>query len=161
MSGVREVRHAIVTRLRAIDAVGEVQAYQRYAHAQDKLRAIYKESGDDQLCGWFVTRLSTSETARLEPRSIEQIHWRIQGVMALNDAEGSELDMDHLIEAIRDAFRNDDTLGDTVATCTLPGGGAAGIQLDDCGPVMFAGVLCHGVRLSLHTIRYLTMRISP
>jgi hypothetical protein len=79
--------------------------------------------------------------------------------MSLDDAAASELVFDDLIESIRDAFAADETLGGTVAQCAVPddgsGNGESGIQLDDTGPAMFAGVLCHVCRLGLNTIRYL------
>lgn len=108
-----------------------------------------------------MTRISSAEYDKVQARSIEQLQWRIQGVMALDDAAASELAMDGLIEALRDAFRDNDTLGDTVATCILPDDSEAGLQQDDGGPVMFAGVLCHGVRLHLNTLRYLTQKVTP
>lgn len=158
---VQTIRDAICTTMRTVSGVGVVHNYQRYAHGMDTLKAMYMATGSKQLLGWHVTRLAASEYGRIQPRSVERIDWRIQGVMALDDAAQSELAFDDLVEALRDAFRNDDTLGGTVATCTQPDGNEAGLQVDDAGPVMFANVLCHGVRLSLHTIRYLTMQVTP
>lgn len=70
--------------------------------------------------------------------------------MSLDDETQSELAFDNLIEAARDAFREDETIGGAVETTTVDG--QAGLQLDDSGPSMFAGVLCHHARLSLATI---------
>jgi hypothetical protein len=69
----------------------------------------------------------------------------------------SELTFDDLIESVRDAFAQDETLGGTVDQCSEPGNedGESCIQLDDAGPVMFGGVLCHACRLGLTTVRYL------
>ncbi|WP_430391074.1 hypothetical protein [Dyella sp. 20L07] len=147
------IRTAIVTRLNAVPNIGVVQPYERYALKMDQLKALYVADG--QLRGWFVRREKIREIGKIQPRSVEYIRWRIQGLMALDDAGETELAFDNLVEAVRDAFRGDDTLSGTVAQCSLPDGSAAGIQLDDAGPVMFAGVLCHGARLALNTVRYL------
>ena len=58
--------------------------------------------------------------------------------------------LDRLIEAVRVAFRHDETLGGVVETTMSDG--RAGPQLDDSGPAMFAGVLCHHARLTLSTV---------
>lgn len=155
------IRDAIVATMRTVADIGVVQPYERYAHAMQQLKAVYLSEDHGQLRGWFVRREQVIETGRILPRSIERVRWRIQGVMALDDAHASELVFDGLIDALRDAFRADDTLGGTVNQCAMPDGSEAGLQLVSSGPVMFADVLCHGARCSLLTERYLTMEISP
>lgn len=149
------LRDAIVARMQTVPAIGMVQPYERYAHAQDTLKALYVAPGTQLLCGWFVRRLTISETAAQGRGRIEEITWRIQGVMALNDADQSELAFDQLVEQLRDAFRTDTSLGGLVLART-PEGEPAGLQLLDAGAVMFAGVLCHGARLALRTRRLIT-----
>lgn len=149
------IRDAIAATMLSVPDIGVVQLHERYAKASDKLREFYLSPAHQQLRGWFIRRPQIVETDRIQPRSIEYVQWRIQGVMALDDANASELVFDDLIEAMRDAFRANDTLNGTVAQCALAGGRDAGLQLIDAGPVMFAGVLCHGARLSLTTQRFL------
>lgn len=149
----RDIRAAIVAVLQTVPGIGRVQSYERYAKDMPGLKALYADNG--LLLGWHVRRIGLAEQGKIQPRSVEYTRWRIQGVMAIDDGAASELVFDDLVEAIRDAFRANDTLQGTVAQCSLPDGSAAGIQLDDAGPVMFAGVLCHGARLSLNTVRYL------
>lgn len=151
MSTIREaIRDTMVT----VPDVGVVQLRERYAKSMDQLRAMYVAPGLG-LRGWFIRRQQVVETDRVQPRSVEYMRWRIQGVMAFDDDAGSELVFDDLIEQLRDAFRGNDTLGGLVAQCALAGGKDAGLQLDDAGPVSFAGVVCHGARLSLTTQRFL------
>lgn len=156
---VADIREAIRARLAAIPDIGVVHNRERYAVAQDKLKQLYWLSRPGQIRGWYIRRVSTAETGQLRTDTVEHIRWRLVGVMTFDDATSSELTFDALIEAVRDAFRVDDTLGGTVAQCSVPvdGGGAgeSAIQLTDCGPAMFAGVLCHVARLDLNTIRYL------
>lgn len=153
------IRSAIVAVLNGVPNIGVVHNRERHAADQAKLKALYYDARIGQIRGWFVRRLTTQETGQLRTDTVEHIRWRIVGVMAFDDASESELTFDALIESVRDAFRADDTLDGTVDQCSVPvdGGGAgeSAIQLDDSGPVMFGGVLCHSARLGINTIRYL------
>lgn len=155
---IASVRTAIVTRLTSVANIGVVHAYERYANDLARLKALYWSNTHNAVRGWYVRRPATSETGNVQGRTVEQIRWRIVGLMALDDAAASEQTFDELIEAVRDAFAADETLGGTVDQCTNPDNGGEGescIQLDDAGPVMFGGVLCHACRLALTTVRYL------
>lgn len=154
---VADIRTAIVAKLEGIADIGVVQAYERYAADLAKLKTLYYSATHNAVRGWFVRRIQTAESGNVLSNTVERIRWRLVGVMALDDAAGSELVFDGLIEAIRDAFAADETLGGAVDQCADPddGSGESGIQLDDAGPAMFAGVLCHMCRLRLTTIRYL------
>jgi hypothetical protein len=154
MSTSAQIRAAIVATMQTVPSIGVVQDRERYAKDMGALKAVYQAPGLG-LRGWFVRRQQIVETDRIQPRSIEYVRWRIQGVMAFDDANASELVFDDLVEQLRDAFRANDTLGGTVAQCALAGGKDAGLQLDDAGPVSFAGVICHGARCSLTTQRFL------
>lgn len=150
------VRAAIVSTLSAVPNIGVVHSYERYSHDLATLKKLYFSSAHNQLRGWFVRRVGTRENGILPPRYLEVATWQIRGVMSLEDAAGTEKVMDELIEAVRDAFRVDRTLGGTVTKLgTLQPNSERGPQLDDFGPVMFGGALCHGVRLSLVTTREL------
>jgi len=153
------VRNAIVARLASVADIGVVQPYERYATNLSELKALYWSAPHNSVHGWFVRRPNTAERGNILANTVEQIRWRIVGVMSLDDAAGSELVFDGLIEAVRNAFAADETLGGTVDQTAVPddgaGNGESGIQLDDTGPAMFAGVLCHVCRLGLNTIRYL------
>ncbi len=157
------IRAAIVSIMQAVPDIGVVHAYERYAKNIADLAALYRSAPHQQLRGWYVGRNKTAERDRVQNTSTEYTVWKINGFMALSDENQSELQMDLLIEALRDTFRVNDTLNDTVAQCSLPspGGGSreASLQLLDFGPVMFGAVLCHGVRLQLNTIRYLTRTV--
>lgn len=151
------IRTAIVATLNSVPDIGIVQPYERYAADLAGLKALYWSAAHNQLRGWFVRRMATRESANIQARTVEQVRWRIVGVMGLADATATELTFDDLIEGVRNAFAADETLGGTVDQCTDPSSedGDSCIQLDDAGPVMFAGVLAHGARLRLTTTRYL------
>ncbi|HRQ63885.1 MAG TPA: hypothetical protein PKZ76_03325 [Xanthomonadaceae bacterium] len=156
MSSVPAIRAAIVAMLVSVPDIGVVHAYERYANDLPGLRQYYWSAPHNQVRGWYVRRPATSEQGNVFERSVEIVRWRIVGVMSLSDAAASELAFDALIESVRDAVRADETLGGVVDQCSLPGGTEeAGIQLDDAGPAMFGGMLCHVARLGLNTVRYL------
>jgi hypothetical protein len=152
---VADIRAAIVARLNSVPNIGVVHPYERYAADVAKLKTLYGFNGSVR--GWFVRRPLTLEIGNIFSRTVEQIRWHIRGVMTLDDAAQSELVFDDLIESVRNAFAQDETLGGVVAQCSSPGNedGESGIQLDDAGPVMFGGVLSHSCRLGLLTVRYL------
>jgi hypothetical protein len=79
--------------------------------------------------------------------------------MSLDDADSTEILLDAQVELVRDAFRNDDTLGGAVDTLIIDAGGGAarrGVQVDELDHVLFADALCHRARCSLITRSYVT-----
>lgn len=151
-AGHRAVRAAIAATLNTVADIGQVLIYTAFADREPAMRAAYVArlaDGTEQLRGWRIRR--TGWTERSDGVLIERrTRWRIEGFVALGDGGASELVFDDLLDAISDAFAADVTLGDTVQGCDLED--AAGIQAEDLGPVMFAGVLCHEARLSLETL---------
>lgn len=154
---IAAVRAAIVALLGGVADIGVVHSYERYSKDLAKLKTLYFSTPHDQIRGWYVRRIITHESGNLQSRTVEQARWQIRGFMGLDDAAATELTFDDLIEAVRDAFSQDETLGETVAQCSDPDNsdGETGLQLIDAGPVMFAGVLCHACRLELTTVRYM------
>lgn len=144
-------RAAIVAKISSVPGIGRVHGHERYLQDQEQLKALYVSG--DQLLGWYAQRQKTAESSPSLGRYIEQTRWKIQGFMGLADdeADPSELRFDALIEALRDAFRRDETLGGTVSSTVLPDG-TAGLQLEASGPVVFCGHLCHGATFSLTTV---------
>lgn len=153
MTAVATIRAAILAKLQGIADIGKVNDFERYADQTSALKAQYVATiaASDQLRGWNIRRVATKEVFVDTGRWSAHVDWRIRGFMALNDANSSEKTFDDLIEAIRDAFRADDTLGGTILTCIDPSSNQAGIQVIESKPVLFAGVLCHSVQLGLFT----------
>jgi hypothetical protein len=145
-------RAAVFATLAAVPDIGIVYQYERFATAIDRLRAFYYSPTHAQLRGWFIRRVQIADVSVVKPRRTVMERFQLRGFMALDDDAGSELLMQALVDAIRDTFRADPTLGGTISKQgALSPGAEQGVRLDDFGPVMFGGVLCHGVRLSLTT----------
>ena len=146
------VRAAIVANLRTIPGIGKVHTFERYAARNADLSDLYVVDG--QLCGWFVRRIGVIENNVNAAANLELVRWQIRGYMALDDKTESELAFDGLQDAIRSAFK-EGWQGDLnrLMVRAKPGD-QSGIAVDDSGPVLFAGVLCHAAKLSLITRHY-------
>jgi len=148
------VRAAIAAKVAAVANVGQVHAYERYAREASALLALYKSAaqGGERLLGWYVRQGGFQEVFVDTGRWVRDVDWEIVGYMGLDDADATEKKMAVLVDAIADAFRDDDDLGGAVASCIIDNrGDQAGIQLREFGPVLFAGVLCHRARLGVTT----------
>jgi hypothetical protein len=144
------IRAAIVDAMNEVSNIGKVHAYERYSSDMATLASLYQT--DDLLLGWFISRGRVSETSPFSGRRVEQIEWKIMGYRGFVDADATEMAFDDLIDNIRIRFRTSDTFGGA-----WPWGFEKyGIQVDETGPVLFAGVLCHSAKLSLPTTRYIT-----
>lgn len=151
------VRAAIKAKLALVAGIGQVHDRERYAKEAAAFLALYKSAaqGGDRLYGWFVSRRRTRETFEAIGRYHATVDWELTAYMSLDDADATELKLDAQVELVRDAFRDDDELGGLVSTCIIENrGNQAGVQLEELGPVMLAGVLAHRARCSLATLIY-------
>lgn len=157
MSNHAQIRAAIVAMLSAVPDIGQVHDYERYGKNESAFRQLYAYNGG--IRGWHVRRKSIWQTQPFIGRWTITQEWEIRGQMSIADADASEKTFDGLIDLAQEAFRTDPTIGGAVATTVLgeASDDPASLQLEDSGPVMFCGVLCHGARLSLFTRHYLAV----
>jgi hypothetical protein len=156
MATLSQIRAAIKAKMESVPEIGRVHDRERYAKDMAKLKALFEWPGEGsgKLRGWIIRRVSTRESSSALGRTHCLDRWQIRGYQGFSDEAASEIEFDDRIEAIRDAFRADETLGGVVSQTVDPASKLAFIQVDDSGPVMFAGLLCHGARLSLITSHY-------
>lgn len=144
MSEHLTLRTAIVAKLLTVTDIGTVHSFERNARDEAGFREIY--AAGERVQGWHVRRVSRREGAEFNQVFTD---WEIRGFMSIEDAVETELLFDTLLDAICDAWRADPTLGGAVL---YPMDDASGVPvIADAGPVLFAGVLCHSVRLKLTT----------
>lgn len=149
---LQQIRDAIKAKMETVAGIGKVHAYERYTQQQSALQTLYKDTASSRLLGWHIRRTGTREIFLDTGRWVIDHDWKIRGFMALDDADATEQTFDTLIEAIRDAFRSDDSLGSLIfSTCIDTKNNQAGVQVEEAVPVLFAGVLCHSARLALTT----------
>jgi hypothetical protein len=152
MASLATIRAAILAKAAGVADIGVANDYERYSKEQSEMKAQYVAtiSGVKQLRGWNIRRFNTREISPDLGRYIVTHAWDLRGYMALDDSAGSEKTFDNLVETLRDAFREDESLGGVVSTTVTDE--AAGLQVIESGPVLFAGVLCHAARLRLFTV---------
>jgi hypothetical protein len=151
MSKLDDIRAAIVAKLQAVTGIGNVHDYERFAVKESEFKTLY-QSGD-HILGWHVRRVSRVQKAEARGCPVITTTWKIRGFKSLADADATEKEFDTLIDNICVAFDDDPTLGGVVSDA-IPESGEVGIQLEDSGPVMFAGVLSHGASLRFTTQHY-------
>lgn len=145
-----QIRDAIAAKVAGVSNIGKVHKFERFAKGEKDFRTMYDHNG--QIRGWNIRRIKRTETSQMMGSSDVVNAWRISGFMGLSDVEQSELVFDGLVEDLCAAFRADETLGGLIASTVIPmQNNIAGLQEEDSGPVMFAGVLCHSARLVLYT----------
>ncbi len=150
MPTLTQIRDAIAAKMATVTGIGLVHKYERFAKGEKDFRAFYEYNG--QIRGWNIRRITRSETSKMMGSADVINRWRIRGFMSMSDADASELAFDGLVEGLCAAFRADETLGGLIASTVMPTmGDIAGLQEEDSGPVMFAGVLCHSASLILYT----------
>lgn len=149
MTTLAQIRGAIAANMAAVTNIGQVHQFERFAKGEKDFCTMYKHNG--QVRGWNIRRITRSEKSPAMGILNVVNKWRISGFMSMEDASESELAFDGLIEDLCAKFREDETLGGLIAGTVLENPDVAGLQLEDSGPVMFAGVLCHSARLILHT----------
>ncbi|MDA8107567.1 MAG: hypothetical protein M0015_02930 [Betaproteobacteria bacterium] len=158
MPTLDQIRTKIAEKIFAVAPTIAVHDYERYTKNMSDLAAMYKsedvlDANAARLNGYHVRRVATAEDEPMVGAKKEVTHtWEIRGFMALDDADATEKLFDNQVEAIRDTFREDDTLGGLVATTVV--GNAAGVQVLESVPVVFAGVLSHSAKLRLFTRHY-------
>lgn len=152
MADLETIRAAIVTTLNSVPDIGVVHGYERYSNDREALRKHYaaRIDGADQLRGWFVSRRARLNARKGYGGPMVTNVWQIRGYMGLADAEATEQQFDALLEAVMAAFWADQNLGGAVVTTATLDTEAA-LNLEEAGPVLFAGVLCHSARLILRT----------
>lgn len=153
MATVAQIRAAIKAKLAAVNGIGQVHDYERFAKTEKEFQDLYKDVTDNRIRGWNFYRTSTAERD-LDLGEVRRLHtWRVSGYMSLDDLDASGKLFDDLIELIVIAFRTDRTLGGLVIDSKDMESefGASGVQVEAIEPVMFAGVLCHRAQLALLT----------
>ena len=134
------IRDYLKTKLQAVDGIGVVHDYDRWAADWAALVNLYVSN--DKLNGWHITRKATGEAWKSLP-VVERAHtYEIIGIYALKDADASEKTFQDLVEKVMEELRFDFTLG---GNCQQTGP----LKLETLEPRMFGSVLCHVAVLKL------------
>lgn len=151
MSGHKRIRAALVALLETVPGMGTLHNYERFASKPKDFQALYLQG--QNIRGFYIRRQSYRETPYSTMKNRVRARWIIKGFASLVDADATELAFDDLLDAIAATLRATPILFDANgnALCHTVTDDSAGLQLEESGPVMFAGVLCHGATFSLTT----------
>ena len=159
---VATIRAAILAKLQAVPGIGLVYDRERYAKEERAFRDLYTQAVEingedaDVVHGWWFRRTASIERSLGVGRNLDISTWAIRGYLGFDDARNTEHEFEALIEAMRDAFRADPTLGGATEQSPLrDSNNQDGLQLVETSPVMLAGVLCHSAVLTFTTWSYL------
>ena len=154
-------RAGLVALLAAVPDVGIMHERERYAKDEAAFRALYLyqpapgdpyAGGEPHIRGWWLRRVASEAVSTTVASVLDTHTWELRGFMAFNDAAGSELVFDRLIEDMRDAVLVDPSLGGVADPGPL--GEDEGMRVIEAGPVRFAGGLCHTAVLQTKTWSY-------
>lgn len=166
MSTLTEQRGAILAVMQAVSGIGQVHGYERTSSDDNLLRGFYLYTPPTgaatdamtapHLRGWWFRRAATQEWQANAARTVNLTTWLIQGFLELDDAAGSELILDDVIERLRTAMRSDLTFGGVFAPGPVvvsadDADRSTGVQVIENSSTLFAGVLCNSTQLNLTT----------
>lgn len=151
MTGHERIRAALVALLQTVPSMGAVHNYERFSRNPKDFQALYQQGRD--IRGFFVRRQSWREMPYSSTRNKVRTRWTIRGFASLVDADATELAFDRLLDEVAATVRAKPVFYDAEdnALCHTVTDDGASLQLDESGPVMFAGVLCHAATFSLTT----------
>jgi hypothetical protein len=151
MTGHERIRAALVALLQTVPGIGVVHNYERFSKAPKDFQALYQQG--QNIRGFYVRRQSYRELPYSSTRNKVRTRWTVRGFASLVDADATELAFDRLLDDMAALVRAKPVLFDTKDNelCHTVTDDGAALQLIESGPVMFAGVLCHGAAFSLTT----------
>jgi hypothetical protein len=140
-----DIRQQICAILGAVNGMGRVHEYQRFASDWSGVLAKFKDP-DGRINAWTISRVS-SATRQVTIGEVERAHvYGVTGIYGLQDDIASEIDFQALVERAWTAFNDDETLNRACVTTHPdwgPMNGAVGLQIDKIEIRMFGNVLCH------------------
>lgn len=145
----QQMRDSLYIAVSGVAGTGVVHKYQRFAAQESKLRELYTSGG--KLRGWYITRPARWRArGDFESRFDLADTWVLRGFLALADERESEIEFDTVLDSLQDALTADPTLGGLVEYTAVS---SLEANIQEAGPVMFAGVLCHSAKI-VFNIRY-------
>jgi len=138
---VSAIRTRIKAKLSAVEGIGIVHEYQRWASTWSKFLSQFKTESD-VINGWMITRRATPSARDTMPTLNRGHVFILTGFYGLNDDDATELVFQDMVEDIQDAFDSDVTLGGLVLK-------SGPLQVKVVENRTFGNVLCHYAELEL------------
>jgi len=141
-----DIREQIAAILAAVDGAGVVHQYQR-ATAGDwgKFLNLFQDA-DGKINTCMISRTDTAQQkVTMGEKELAHI-FTLRFYYGLRDEQATELTFQEMLENVREAFNESETLNDTCLT-TIPDwgpmNGVAGLQIGGVSIRFFGNVLCH------------------
>jgi hypothetical protein len=131
-----------------VPGCGFVHDYERWSTDWNKFIALFKDPASSKILGWEISRRNASGTYISNSEEEVSADYIIHGYMGVQDADRTDIKFNALIDALRDQFKADMTLG----------GLNQGPQGFNCGtiePRSFGSVLCHYCEITI-PVTYIT-----
>ena len=133
------IRTEIKTILSAVDGIGVVHDYVRWANEWSKFLDLFKDS-NNKVNGWMISRISTP-SKRDNMSTLKRRHlFRMEGFYGLQDSSATEIVFQGVVEDIQDAFDSQYSLGGHALN-------SGPVQVIIIENRVFGKVLCHYARL--------------
>jgi len=139
------IRSAIAVQLRTVSSIGQVHEYEPFMAQARSLRE-YMGVGvghAQRIHGWTITRARTPEVRDTQRQNNRFYHYHIRGYYGVTDQGATELRFQRLIEAVCNAFRDQETDWELSGVCEY----IEPPQVLRVDHVMLVGVLCHYVEI--------------
>lgn len=156
--GLSEVRSALSAVIAGADPGSLVHDYERWANEQDAFSALFvpadQADGTAYIRAWLVKHLATKEEAIAQGHTILLYEFGIRFMHSLADAAGTEKTGDDLVETVRQAIRDNPSLGLAGTTVQPWGSEQVGAQLERNEYLQLGSALCHLFELRLIVQQY-------
>jgi hypothetical protein len=136
------IRAKIYEKLSAVSGIGKVYDYERWNADWGQFISYFHDATSKRILGWEICRRNAPASYDSNAEETTKHTFVIRGYMGVKDQDATEKLFNALIEAVREAFRLDFTLG---GLCEMAGP----VSADIIDTRSFAGVLCHYCELSL------------
>ena len=122
----------------AVDKVGVVHTFERYAADPDTFDSLFRTTVGNrkQIRAWTITRNATSAVASQFDKVTRTYTYTVRGYMGYEDKTATELEFQELIELVMDALDQQDDLDETAVLYSVGPSQLRTLELRQFGSVL-------------------------
>lgn len=140
--GLAEIRAELKAIIAGVIGIGPVHDYERWSADWNSYLSFFKLPGQENINGWTITRVSTSEEAHAQNQDWRRHKFLLKGYYSQKDSAGSEKVFQDLIEAVCHRLRINPQLDGAAAQSDPP-------QVETVETRFFGDILCHYAEISI------------
>lgn len=130
------IRLKIQEVIKRVPGIGPVHEYERWTKDWNQFLALFQDPISKKILGWEITRQSAPGKYISNCEEEVSAAYRIQGYLAVQDSDRTDIKFNALIDLVRAEFRQDFTLG---GLNELP----KGFNVQTIDTRTFGSVMCH------------------